>query len=133
MVSPKLFRQKVNKYDDLYTSLEKLTFMLIAHVKCAVLMRRSVILLGRLCHAVNHRIIGMSLHVFLEILGTFKGLATKLTSVRLQGYVNSDVRSDMVAFHDLNMTVPPCALQVEVIGTLSTNMLITDMVLKQHQ
>jgi hypothetical protein len=38
----------------------------------------------------------MSLHVLLEILRTLEGLSTEVTFVRLQWYVDTDMRSDVV-------------------------------------
>ncbi len=71
----------------------------------------------------------MGFDVFLEILWTLEGLATKLAAMRLQWDMNTDVGCNVVAFDDLNATCSPRALQVEVVGTLATNVTFTDVIL----
>ena len=93
----------------------------------------SVIRLSRLVHTIQHSIIGVSLHMFLKVLRAFEGLATKLASVGLQGYVDPDVRRNVIAFDHLNMAVGPCTLQVEIVGALAPDVLIAYMVLDKSQ
>ena len=71
----------------------------------------------------------MGLDMLLEILRPLEGLTTKLASVRLEWYVNTDVRGDMIALYDSDTTVTPCASQVKVVGALATNVNLADMVL----
>lgn len=42
------------------------------------------------------RVVGVCLHVLLEILGTLEGLATEVTFVRLQWDMDTDVRGDVI-------------------------------------
>jgi hypothetical protein len=71
----------------------------------------------------------MGLDVLLEILGPFECFATEVALVRLQRYVNTNVRSDVVTFHSSRAAVTPLTSQVQVVGTLAANMTLTDMVL----
>ena len=65
-----------------------------------------VIITGRaLIHTVDNSIIGMGLHMLLQILWSFETLATEIASMWLQGHMDSDVRSNMVAFDDLYITI----------------------------
>jgi hypothetical protein len=70
------------------------------------------------------------LDVFLQILGTFKRLATKVTFVRLQGDVNSDVGGDVVALDGGGPARIPTTGQVEVVGAFSSNMLLANVFLE---
>ena len=71
----------------------------------------------------------MGLDMLLEILRPLEGLTAKLASMRLQWYVNTDVRGDMITLDDSDTTVTPCASQIKVVGALATNMNFADMVL----
>lgn len=71
----------------------------------------------------------MSLDVLLQILGPLESLATKVASVRLQRYVNPDVRCDVVAFHNGDATGTPGTSEVEVIGTLATDVTFANVFL----
>ena len=71
----------------------------------------------------------MGLDMLLEILRPLEGLTAKLASMRLQWYVNTDVRGDMITLDDSDTTVTPCASQVKVVGALATNVNFADMVL----
>ena len=67
--------------------------------------------------------------MLLQILRTFESLATELATMRLQGHMNPDMRSYVIALDDLNRTVRPRALQIEVICTFTPNMFVADMIL----
>lgn len=71
----------------------------------------------------------MGLDVLLEILGPLKAFATEVTSMRLQWYMDTDMRGDMIAFHDGDSAATPPTGKVEVVGTLASDMVFTDMVL----
>ena len=77
-----------------------LTFRLVTHVKSAILV---LVIIARctLRDAVEDGVIGVSLHMLLEILRTLEGLATELTSMRLQGHMDSYVRSYVIALDNL--------------------------------
>ena len=91
-----------------------------------------MILLRGLIHAIDDSIISMSFHVLLQILRTFEGLAAELASMRLQRHMDSDVRSDMVAFDHLNMAIAPCTLQIKVVGAFAPDVFITHMFLDKR-
>ena len=67
--------------------------------------------------------------MLLQILRTFESLATELATMRFQGHMDTDVRSDVIALDDLNGTVGPGALQIEVICAFAANMFVADMIL----
>lgn len=71
----------------------------------------------------------MRLDVFLEVLGPLEGFATKFASMRFQGNMDTDVRGDMIAFHDGDTAATPRTGEVEVVSTLASNMALADMVL----
>ena len=106
--------------------------MLVSKVVVSAILRMLVILLRRLVHAIDGSVISMSLHMLLQILRTFEGLATELAPMWLQRHMDSNVRSDVVAFDHLNMAVAPCTLQVKIIGTLAPNVFIADMFLAKR-
>ena len=77
----------------------------------------------------NDRVIGVSLDMLLQVLGTLEALATEVAFVRFQRDMDTDVGSDVVAFDRGRMAIPPCTRQVEVIRTLAANMTLADMIL----
>ena len=103
-----------------------LTLSCVLLVATATPMRRPV----RLRRAKQNGVIGMGLNVLLEILGPFECFAAEVALVRLQRYVNTNVRSDVVTFHSSRAAVAPLTSQVQVVGTLAANMTLTDMVLQ---
>ena len=71
----------------------------------------------------------MRLDVFLQILRTLERFSTKVTFVRLQWNVDSDVGGDVVAFDGgCPARIPPTS-EVEVVGTFSANMFLADVLL----
>jgi hypothetical protein len=77
----------------------------------------------------EHRVVGMGLDVLLEILGPLERLAAEVALMRLQRHVDADVRGDVVALDRGGAALVPLADQVEVVGALATDMLLTDVVL----
>lgn len=71
----------------------------------------------------------MSLDMFLEILGSLEGFATKFALVWLQGNVDSNVRGDMVALDGCGTAATPLTRQVQVVGALAAYMSFADMFL----
>lgn len=71
----------------------------------------------------------MSLDVLLEILRALECFATEVALVRLQGYMNSDVRGDVITLDGGGATCTPLTGQVEVVGALATDMALADVVL----
>lgn len=63
----------------------------------------------------------MSLDMFLEILRSLEGLATKLALVRFQWDVDSDMRGDVVSLNGCGSTLAPGACEVKVVGGLATD------------
>src|SRR2546430_1836097 len=77
----------------------------------------------------ENRVISMSLDMFLQVLRSFKGLAAKVTFVRLEWNMHANVRSDMIALDGGGTAVPPLAGEVQIVGALSTDMPLANMVL----
>ena len=71
----------------------------------------------------------MSLDVLFQVLRPLKSLATKVASMRLQRYVNTDVGCDVVAFHNGDATGTPGTSEVEIVGTLATDMVLANVFL----
>lgn len=61
-----------------------------------VVAGRSVLTHVRVGRAKKNRVIGVSLDVLLEILGSLESLATEVALMRLQRDVDADVRGDVI-------------------------------------
>lgn len=77
-------------------------------------------------------VVCMGLHVLLEILGALKGLSTEVAFVRLQWDVDANVGSDVVTLDSGCPARAPSARKVEIICTLSSNVLLTNMFLSAN-
>lgn len=77
----------------------------------------------------NLRVISMSLDMLLQILWTLKGLATEIALMRLERHMHTNVRGDVVALDSGSIARPPLASQVQVIGTLATDMALANVFL----
>ena len=75
----------------------------------------------------------MCLDVLLEVLWPLEGLATEVAFVRLQRYVDADVRGDMIAFHGGRAACTPLTGEVEVVGALAADMALADVILDACQ
>ena len=67
--------------------------------------------------------------MLLEVLRPLEGLSAKFASMRLQRYVDANVRGNVIAFHDSDTAASPPTGEVEIVGTLATNMGFTDVFL----
>jgi hypothetical protein len=76
-------------------------------------------------------IVGMGLDMFLQVLRALEGLAAKLTLVRLQGHMHTDVRGDVISLDRSSTARVPLASQVEVVCALAANMALTDVLIEQ--
>ena len=74
----------------------------------------------------------MSFDMLLQVLRTLKGLATKVTFVWFQGYVDANMGGDVIAFHGGRTTVSPLTGQVEIVRTLAANVTLTEVLLRQY-
>jgi hypothetical protein len=72
----------------------------------------------------------MGFNVLLEILRAFESLLAEIALVRLEWYVNTDVRCDVIALDGRSAAVAPSTRQVEIVGRLATNMTFTHMILE---
>ena len=72
----------------------------------------------------------MGLDVLLQVLGTLEGLAAEITFVRFERDVNADVGSDMITLDRGGTAGVPATGQVQVVGALSSDVLLADMVLE---
>jgi len=62
-----------------------------------VVARGSVLTHVRVRRAEEHRVIGVSLDVLLEILRSLESLATEVALMRLEGNVDTNMRCDVIA------------------------------------
>ena len=74
----------------------------------------------------------MGLDVLLQILRPLEGLAAKIAPMRLQRYMNADVRRDVVAFHNSDATGAPGTSEVKIIGTFTTDVALANMFLSSQ-
>lgn len=103
------------------------TFIVIEH---SLSLPLATVRVGR---ARQHRVVGMGLDMFLEILRPFEGFATKVTLMRLERHMNSDVGGDVVPLDRGGVTGAPCTGQVEIIRRLAAHMAFADMFLGDCQ
>ena len=87
----------------------------------------------RLRRTKQDRVIRVSLHVLLEILGALKCLAAEIALVRLQRDVNANMRGDVIALHGRRTAVAPLAGQVQVVGALAADMALANVVLRNSE
>jgi hypothetical protein len=87
--------------------------------------------LGILGWADKHRVVGMSLDVLLQILGSLERLAAELALVRLEGYMNTDMRGDVIALDGGGAARVPLARKAQVVCALAANMALADVFIKQ--
>lgn len=90
-------------------------------------------LTGHVGTAKQDGIIGVSLDMLLQVLGTFEGLAAKVAAMRLQWHMNANVRGDVVTFNDRDVAVGPSAFQVEVVGAFATDVDLTHVILSGRE
>lgn len=84
-----------------------------------------------LWRAKQDRVISVRLDVLLEILRALERFATEIALVRLKWHMDANVRGDVVALYSRSTTVAPLASQVQVVGTLATDMALAYMVLEK--
>ena len=77
----------------------------------------------------ENRVISMSLDMFLQVLRSLEGFATKVAFVRLERNVYADVGGDVIALDGRRTAVAPLASEIQVVGALSTNVSFANMVL----
>jgi hypothetical protein len=71
----------------------------------------------------------VSLHVLLQILRTLECLATEVALMRLQWNMDTNVRSNVISLDCGGAAVAPLAGQVQVVGALTTNVTLTNVIL----
>ena len=77
----------------------------------------------------ENRVVSVSLDVLLQVLRTLEGLATEVTTMRLQRDMNTDVRCDMITLDRRGMTVCPLTGEIEIVGAFTANMAFADVLL----
>lgn len=77
-------------------------------------------------------VVGMSLDMLLQILGTLESLPAEVALVRLEWYMNADVGSDMITFDCCGVASAPLTGQVEVVGAFASNVALTNMLLNSN-
>ena len=100
-----------------------LTFSILSWVT----LRRTATV--RLRGAEQHGIVGVSLHVLFEILGTFESFTAEVALVRLQRNVDTDVRGDVVPLDSGGAAIAPLAGKVQVVSALATDMALANVIL----
>jgi hypothetical protein len=80
--------------------------------------------------AKENRVVGMGLDVLLQVLRTLEGLAAEITFVWFERDVNSDMGSDMITLDSGGTAGVPTTGKVQVVGALSSDMLLADVVLE---
>jgi len=80
----------------------------------------------------KNRVVGVSLDVLLQILRSLECLSTEVTLVRLQGNMDSDVGGDVITLDSGGSALVPSTGQVKVVGTLATDMFLTDVFLSRR-
>ena len=68
--------------------------------------------------------------MLLQILGTLEGFAAEVALVWLQRNMHTNVRGDVVTLHSGCPAGVPLASQVQVVGALSADMTLADMILR---
>jgi hypothetical protein len=107
---------------------DRLTFTALALVTGGARVAATVGL-GR---AKQHRVVGVSLDVLLEILRPLEGFAAEVALVRLQGDVHADMRSDVITLDRCGAAVTPLTGEVEVVCAFAANMAFANMVLHEE-
>lgn len=69
--------------------------------------------------------------MLLEILRAFEGFTAEIALMRFQRHVNTNMGSNVIPLDSGSTTVAPLAGQVQVVGTLATNMSLANMVLQR--
>jgi hypothetical protein len=77
----------------------------------------------------ENRVVGVGLDVLLQVLRTLEGLSAEITFVWLERDVDSNVGSDMVALDSGGAAGVPSTGEVQVVGALSADMLLADVLL----
>lgn len=75
----------------------------------------------------ENRIIGVGLNVLLQVLRTLEGLSAEITLVWLERDVDSNVGGDVVALDGSGTARVPATSEVQVVGALSSDVLLADM------
>jgi len=78
----------------------------------------------------QHRIVGVSFDVLLQILRTLEALAAHVASMRLERNVDSDVASNVISFDCFGVAISPGTGQAEVVGRFASNMCFAQMIVK---
>ncbi len=79
------------------------------------------------------RVVGVGLDVLLQVLRALEGLATELALVRLEGDMDTDVRSDVVTLDGGCAARVPLAGKAQVVCALAANMAIANVFLQAKQ
>ena len=70
--------------------------------------------------------------MLLQILRTLEAFATKVALVWFKRYMNTNVRGNMIALYRSRSTRAPATGKVQVIGALSSDMALTNMLLQSQ-
>lgn len=109
----------------------------VAHLTIVIIVTRSLGALGPIVEALviltgtrQDRVICMSLDVLLQVLRPLEAFAAHVTFVRLQRHMDPDMRGDVISLDSSGAAGIPLASEAEVVGTLATNMTVTNVFIK---
>ena len=131
---PHLSSVRLREYGtDIWQHIASLpTLMLIPHIIPSILaIVLMAVALVWIWPTSSRRIIGVGLDMLLQVLGPLERLAAEFASMGLKRDMDTDVRGDVIALDNGNVAVGPTAGQVEVVGTLATDMPLADMFLRK--
>jgi hypothetical protein len=74
-------------------------------------------------------IIGVRLHVLLQILWSLECFTAEIALVRLERDVHSNMRSDVITLDSSSPAVAPLACEIQIIGAFAADMALANMVL----
>jgi hypothetical protein len=77
----------------------------------------------------RHRILGVRLDMFLQVLWTLEGFSAEVTCMGLQRDVDANVGGNVITLDGSGATAAPLAGEVEVVRGFASDMSLTDMLL----
>lgn len=83
--------------------------------------------------AEEDRVICMGLDMLLEVLGAFERFAAEVTSMRLQGNMDANMRGNVITLDHGDVAVRPSTLQVQIVCAFATDVNFADVVLDRCQ
>lgn len=108
---------------------EILTFRLSAIVVMSICTGATA---GLILPTHNDCVFRMCFDMFLQILGSLESFTTEVTPVGFQRNMDANMRCNVIALDHGDGAIAPGAGEVQVVGTLATNVGIANMILSVH-